>query len=105
MAQVVTDTLESRVYTDEETDCWLWRGGWTSGDGYGKVWYAGKSWMAHRLVWTFMVGRIPPDLVLDHYHCFNRACVNPRHLQLVTSAENTHRGEAVLFRKGQKYDG
>jgi len=43
--------------------------------------------------------------VLDHYHCFNRACVNPRHLQLVTSAENTHRGEAVLFRKGQKYDG
>jgi len=105
MAQVVADTLDSRVHTDEETGCWLWRGGWESGNGYGKVWYAGKAWMAHRLIWTFLVGRIPDGLVLDHFKCYNRACVFPGHLQLVTSCENTHRGKAVLFRKGIRSDG
>lgn len=52
--------------------------------------------MAHRLIYTMLIGEIPEGMVLDHL-CRNRRCVNPHHLEPVTVKENTHRGEAKLF--------
>ncbi len=52
---------------------------------------------AHRWVWTELVGPIGDDLHLDHT-CRNTACVNIRHLDPVTSGENTRRSWAYRQR-------
>ena len=71
--------------------CWLWSGYIHKRTGYGRL---GQS-LAHRLVYETLVGEIPPGLELDHL-CRVRHCVNPKHLEPVTSAENTRRGAAAL---------
>jgi hypothetical protein len=39
-------------------------------------------------VWLYLNGRIPDDdMVVDHT-CFERRCVNPSHLRLLTRSEN-----------------
>ena len=47
---------------------------------------------AHRWSYQHHIGPVPEGLVLDHL-CRVRHCVNPDHLEPVTSRENTLRGE------------
>lgn len=68
--------------------CWLWSGPVTA--GYSKAWFDGKSITGHRLMYTHYVGVVPAGLQLDHL-CRNRLCVNPYHLEPVTSRENNLR--------------
>jgi hypothetical protein len=85
-----------------EDGCWLWvpvsRGACIDRDGYGRFHYRGRpgvkaNWhRAYRVAYRLFVGEIPEDRpVLDHL-CRNRRCVNPKHLEPVTSRENTIRG-------------
>jgi hypothetical protein len=67
-------------------------------NGYGRIGYGGKEPVAHRLIYELLVGPIPLGHILDHL-CRNRNCVNPEHLEPVTHQVNTHRGDAVLFKK------
>jgi hypothetical protein len=69
-----------------ETGCWEWQRA-IDRYGYGRF---GKR-LAHRVVFERLVGTISPDLQIDHL-CRNHRCVNPDHLELVTSAENVRRG-------------
>jgi len=81
--------------TNLPEDCWIWQGGQKGGGKagkYGAVKYARRSWLAHRLAYTLLVGNIPDGLQLDHL-CRNRLCFNPKHLEPVTCAENLARGE------------
>jgi len=79
--------------------CWLWTGG-RFANGYGRI-----SWgrtnrhmpvLAHRLSYLLFHGWLPEgyELVLDHL-CRVKHCVNPEHLEVVTAAENLHRGIGV----------
>jgi hypothetical protein len=71
--------------------CWLWSA-YVDPSGYGKFTaVVGVSVYAHRWSYEFLVGPIPDGLVIDHL-CRVRNCVNPDHLEPVTSAENTRRG-------------
>jgi hypothetical protein len=76
--------------------CWLWTGA-LSGGGYGYIlsYDTGRRLIvrAHRWLYEHTKGPIPEGLQLDH-KCRVRSCVNPDHLEPVTSAENTRRGRA-----------
>lgn len=66
---------------------WLWLGD-IDRDGYGVVYRDGYNWRAHRWLWALVHGLT--DLPLDHL-CRTRNCVNPEHLEPVTTAENNAR--------------
>lgn len=46
--------------------------------------------MAHRASYIINIGEIEPGYVVDHI-CLNKMCVNPAHLEKVTSLENAKR--------------
>lgn len=66
--------------------CWRWTGGITA-QGYGGFYYDGKEQLAHRDSYERFIGPVPDDLELDHL-CKNTWCVNPEHLEPVTTREN-----------------
>lgn len=69
--------------------CWPWAGGMHK-LGYGHASIPGpprKKGMAHRMVYEYLVGPIPPGMTIDHL-CYNRGCVNPAHMRLVSQSEN-----------------
>jgi len=70
--------------------CLVWQGS-IAKNGYGRQADGkGNVGYAHRRAWEAVNGPIPAGLTIDHL-CFNRACVNVAHMEVVTRAENTRR--------------
>ena len=76
-----------------ETNCTVWIGS-TNNKGYGLIKSDGKVKLAHRVAYEAEYGPIPEGLVIDHI-CRVRNCVNPMHLEAVSSSENNRRGRSA----------
>lgn len=66
--------------------CWLWLGG-KNHNGYGAMFFAGRTIGAHRFAYQLLVGPVPHGFHL-HHECQVRACVNPAHLVAVSPHEH-----------------
>jgi hypothetical protein len=64
----------------------------TYGAGYHFMQIDKRPYLAHRIMYQWLVGPIPDGLVIDHL-CRNRWCVTPAHMEPVTTRENVLRGE------------
>lgn len=96
----VTAYLEIRSIPEPSSGCLLWLGN-LDRHGYGRLnWKGMRTRFAHRIAYQARYGALPDDLVLDH-KCRVRCCINTDHLEPVTSAENTRRGNAGSERRGQ----
>lgn len=93
--------LPDFIGTDE---CWEWQSA-KDKDGYGKFWLNRKYQQAHRVSYQLCVGLIPDGLYVLH-NCSlgdNSSCVNPAHLWLGTTVDNTHdRNKKGRTAKGEK---
>jgi len=98
---------DSRVPADfwarvEQSDngCWTWK--LKPQKGYGRYKSGGAYYTAHRFIYEMVVGPIPEGMQVDHVchsldptceggYCLHRMCVNPMHLEAVSSHENARR--------------
>lgn len=89
----LAERFHAHYIPDPNSGCWLWDGSLRMPAGYATIESGGKGSrkiLAHRVGYELTYGTVPPGLQLDHL-CRVRSCVNPRHLEPVTSRENTMR--------------
>lgn len=85
-----------RSMPEPMSGCWLWLG-YACHNGYGRVRFEGKSWLAHRVAWFAHHGPIPEGMHLCH-KCDNPGCINPAHMFVGTQADNVR----DMIRKGRE---
>jgi integrase len=61
--------------------CWLWNAS-SDQDGYGVIWWCGRTQRAHRVAWELTHGDPAPPERRVVQSCANQGCVNPEHLVL-----------------------
>lgn len=68
-------------------DCLIWQGR-LDDKGYGRWRCDGQEMRAHQYAFTNSHGPIPQGMEVDH-RCRVRACVDPNHLRIATSKQNS----------------
>lgn len=76
--------------------CWEFAGSKVRG-GYGRITIGKRKFLAHRVSYGILVGKIPNGMDVLH-HCDNPSCINPKHLFLGTDKDNV----ADCIRKGRQ---
>lgn len=72
------DRIQNKIEVFQ-SGCWIWIST-TNRRGYGIVGFDGSSRLAHRLVYSLLVGEIPEGKHLHHLKSCPHNCVNPSHL-------------------------
>lgn len=91
--------MSDQIPMFDGTPCIIWPG--AKDQGYGRIKIKGRKLMAHRVIYENIKGKIKRGLELDHL-CRNRGCVNPDHLEPVTTKENVLRGNGACARNARK---
>lgn len=81
--------------------CWIWR---KRGNRYAKFWNGERNVLAHRWSYVRKYGPIPEGMVLDHFKCDNKLCVNPDHVRPVTNLNNIRRSLPTHCKNGHPFD-
>jgi hypothetical protein len=89
------DKIFQRVDRSSSGGCWLWTGG-TCGSGFGAVAVNGRIERVHRIVYSLLVGPIPPHESIRH-RCHVPNCVRPEHLYLADSGYTKTRMQAGIL--------
>ena len=85
---------------EDSAGCWNWVGH-KNIDGYGIISIKDRPKYAHRIAYEEFVGPVDDGKFIDHI-CRNRICVNPEHMESVTSRENTLRGVGITAMNAKK---
>lgn len=113
-------SLEARFWPKVDKrgpdECWPWLASCNEA-GYGMIGAGGtygRPLLAHRVAYEFLADPIPEGLELDHLchtwdescsggrSCLHRKCVNPAHLEPVSTAVNVLRGRGVSAESARK---
>jgi len=95
------ERFADKIELGSEVDsCWEWIA-CKDIDGYGRFAVNGKSKLSHKFSYELYKGKTPEGLELDHL-CRNRSCVNPEHLEAVTSKINLLRGNTIASKNKLK---
>lgn len=105
-------TVKRRPFVDADPDdafwarvrlnangCWEWVG--VVSRGYGFFHRKGIRRVAHRWLYQRIIRTLADEETLDHL-CRNRRCVNPDHLEPVSSVENVMRGESPWAKRARQ---
>lgn len=100
--EALLEQIAARIQPDPDTGCWLWSGS-VDENGYAHCLVDGYDWLVHRLMYVLFIGTHGQSRQLDHL-CggpsgdgtaegdrLRRRCINPRHLEPVTSRVNLYR--------------
>lgn len=89
----------------QENGCWLWYGALRSKTHQrGAFYHNYKTHSAYKFLYEIVNGKVKGGLVLDHL-CGETRCVNPKHLEPVTTLKNTQRYYAQMThcKRGHKF--
>jgi hypothetical protein len=75
-----------------ETLCHSWRG--QASQRYPSIKVQGKPVKVHQWAWEQACGPVPDGMVV-HHRCENTRCCNVEHLEVVTTAQNSHFGSSA----------
>lgn len=78
--------------TDMTGECWIWKRE-IGNNHYPRFARRGRDFFCHRISYELFKGDIPEGMTIDHL-CYNHNCINPEHLEAVTSSENSRRYNA-----------
>jgi hypothetical protein len=83
----VPSWLFKKSKSKEKHECIIWPFSKT-GNGYGKLRYNGKFYLAHRLMCELKHGKPKNEKLEASHSCGNKYCVNPNHLTWKTHKQN-----------------
>lgn len=100
----ISDTLMDRFWskvdkTSNKNGCWVWTRA-KARRGYGEFGIGREHFLAHRFILTLKESRCIDGLLACH-RCDNPSCVNPDHLWVGTTQENT----LDMLKKGRSLKG
>lgn len=85
-----TQRFLAKFVISAEDDCWLWSGKKTTGKKpYGALQINKKTVLAHRYSYVYFTGNLLHSYDSVHHKCSTQLCVNPKHLQVASRADNT----------------
>lgn len=104
----ILKTADQRIegkYSVDANGCHVWHG-YRNTAGYGELRLNRKLVKAHRFRYAHVYGPIPPWLICCH-RCNNPACVNPEHIYLGSSQDNSNdqkaAGTHLIKSRGEKH--